>query len=132
MSIIHTGVVLEFTLADRLRKAREHAGLEQRELADRLGIHRQSVARYEKGDAEPRLPVLRTWAMETGVDLDWLEDGVVRPEGLEPPTFWSVADRCLICGGDHDTLACDVDVAFLAIACQVELDTETPFPSSLG
>lgn len=97
-----TGVIPEFTLGDRLRKARELRGLEQQELAEQLGIHRQSVARYEKGDAEPRKPVMTLWAIVTGVDLEWLsgdDEGprrsegldVARPKGLEPLTFCSVS-----------------------------------------
>ena len=66
------GIVPEFTLGDRLRKAREIAGLEMRDLAERTGVHRQSIARYEQGAATPRRPVILIWAVETGVDYDWI------------------------------------------------------------
>jgi transcriptional regulator with XRE-family HTH domain len=61
----------EWTLADRLRKARESAGLSQQEMADHLGLSRVTVGTYENG-ATPKLAVLRVWAMRTGVPLDWL------------------------------------------------------------
>jgi transcriptional regulator with XRE-family HTH domain len=72
------GDIPEWTLADRLRKAREHAGMKQIELANATGIARSSIVNYEGGKAEPRRPVLAAWAMATGVPLDWLRD---RPDG---------------------------------------------------
>jgi transcriptional regulator with XRE-family HTH domain len=64
-----------WTLRDRLRKAREHAGLEQVELAERAGISRGSVSNYENGVTSPRRPQLLAWAMACGVPLEWLTDG---------------------------------------------------------
>lgn len=64
----------DWTLADRLRKAREVAGLEQAELAQRIGISRHTVGNYElgRGVRGPKLIVLRAWSQETGVPLAWL------------------------------------------------------------
>ena len=63
-----------WTLGDRLRKAREFAGLEQGELAARIGISRSTVSNYElgRGQRPPKLIVLRAWAHESGVPFDWL------------------------------------------------------------
>ena len=77
----------EWTLTDRLRKAREYRGLSQAELADLTGVSARSVFNYEAGRTTPRRPQLIAWALATGVCLDWLENDV-RPKGLEPPTFW--------------------------------------------
>lgn len=70
----HTPVP-EWTLADRLSKARRHAGLEQPELADMIGIARSSLSAYENGHRTPRRPVLLSWALATGVPLEWLTEG---------------------------------------------------------
>jgi transcriptional regulator with XRE-family HTH domain len=64
-----------WTRADRLRKAREHAGMQQQELADRIGISRNSVGNYEAGRTAPRRIVLNAWALATGVPMSWLETG---------------------------------------------------------
>lgn len=69
------GRVPEWTLGDRLRKAREAAGLSQTELADLAGISRRSISKYESDDARPKRPQLIAWAMATGVPLSWLQDG---------------------------------------------------------
>ena len=65
-----------WTLGDRLRKAREFAGLEQGELAARIGISRGTVSNYElgRGQRPPKLIVLRAWAHECGVPFDWLTE----------------------------------------------------------
>jgi transcriptional regulator with XRE-family HTH domain len=61
-----------WTLSDRMRKAREHAGLKQSELAAEIGIARSSIVNYESGSTTPSRPVLLSWALRCGVDPDWL------------------------------------------------------------
>lgn len=94
------GAVPVFELSDRTRKAREYAGLDQGELAERLGVARSTVARMEQGKTErAKRPLLAAWSLATGVSLQWLETGeapspdgdgasVVRHQGLEPRTRW--------------------------------------------
>ena len=74
-TVQETGSVPKSTLADRLRKAREHAGLEQAELAERMGVGRNTVSNYERASHAPREIVLRAWAMATGVPVEWLRTG---------------------------------------------------------
>lgn len=59
-------------LSDRIRRAREHAGLEQRELAERAGISPATVSAAETGRAVPHRSTLRLIAAATGVAFDWL------------------------------------------------------------
>ena len=80
----------EFTIGDRLRKARELTGLDQGPFADEIGVSRGTVSNYEAGKttAIKRL-YLRTWAMRTGVPVEWLATGQVTrrptpPEGELP------------------------------------------------
>ncbi len=94
------GNIPQFTLGDRLRKAREQAGLGSAEFADTIGVSRNTVGNYEADRVTPRRIVLNAWALATGVPLAWLQTGEsprpgnpdggshsVRPKGLEPPTF---------------------------------------------
>ena len=74
--------VPDWTLADRLVRARRHAGMEQGELADAIGIARSSLSSYENGHRVPRRPVILSWAMATGVDLGWLQTGTPRIHAL--------------------------------------------------
>src|SRR5258706_7656139 len=75
MSVPYTGFVPQWTLGDRLRKARESAGLKQAELARKIGISRASIVNYEAGRYLPSRPVLLSWALCCGVDLGWLTGG---------------------------------------------------------
>jgi transcriptional regulator with XRE-family HTH domain len=66
------GVIPQWTVPDKIRKAREHAGLSQQELADRLSVTRTSVVNWERGHTRPLRLILRLLAAETGVDEQWL------------------------------------------------------------
>lgn len=68
-----------FNIADRLRKAREEAGLDQTELAARIAVSRPTVSNYETGFSPPRLIVLRAWAAVCGVEEEWLVADYVQP-----------------------------------------------------
>lgn len=86
MSTQTSGTVPAFTVADRLRKAREFAGLDQAQLAENMGVSRTTVSNNEGSKVKPRRIVLKAWALATGVDAVWLETGVtprLEPEGDE-------------------------------------------------
>lgn len=61
-----------WSIGDRLRKAREHAGLEQRQLAERAGISRATISNAERGVGNPSLPTLQAWAAACDVPVAWL------------------------------------------------------------
>lgn len=78
--------VPQFTLGDRLRKAREYSGMEMQDLAAEIDIHRQTVARYESGQATPKRHVVLSWSLVTGVDLDWIQGVPETSTQVEQPT----------------------------------------------
>ena len=65
----------EWTITDRLRKARELTGLDQGPFADNIGVSRGTVSNYERGSRTHKKSVLMTWAMGSGVPLEWLMTG---------------------------------------------------------
>lgn len=89
-----TGVP-EVTLGWRMKMALGHAHMTVQEMADEAGMSRQQLSRYlnDKGE-RPRRAILVTWALRTGVPLEWLIDGVenATPEGggglLIGPSGW--------------------------------------------
>nr|DAL28231.1 MAG TPA_asm: helix-turn-helix domain protein [Caudoviricetes sp.] len=100
-----------WTLGDRLRKAREAAGLDQTGMARRLGVSRGTVSNAERETVTPRRSVVMAWALATRVPLDWIEgkenprpDGPDGGEGLprldlnQQPTG---ACRRMICEHGH-------------------------------
>lgn len=52
-----------------LRAAREQAGLTQEELAGRLGVSQQAVARAERCESNPTVSLMARWAAACGVEL---------------------------------------------------------------
>ena len=85
-----TGIIPEWTVADRLRKAREATGMDAREFADHVGISRNTVSNYENGKTTRiNRPMLAAWSMATGVPAEWLATGKT-PTQPEPDGGQSV------------------------------------------
>ncbi len=61
-------------VGERIHSIRKHLGLTQDRFAQRLGVTKVSVARYEAGRV-PRLRGLREIARLGGVTVTWLLDG---------------------------------------------------------
>lgn len=81
-----SGNVPPIEVRHRLRIAREFAGLEQKELADLIGVSRNTVGNAETGGVKPRRITLNAWALACGVPVSWIltGEGPAGPSG-EPP-----------------------------------------------
>lgn len=73
----------EQTIGDRLRKARELAGMTKEEFAEKTEISRTVVANLENGSGPYKLPYLITWASFTGVSLEWIKTGNIDPRDAQ-------------------------------------------------
>lgn len=69
------------SLQQRMRISRENAGLNQEEMAKKIGIGRATYAKTEQGVREPRRGELLAIAAITGVDSHWLATGEVPEAG---------------------------------------------------
>ncbi|MFF1531526.1 helix-turn-helix domain-containing protein [Cellulomonas sp. NPDC058312] len=58
-----------------MRKSLRHAGLSAGEMAEFLGVARESVGRWLSGARNPSVQTLRLWASRTGVSYEWLRSG---------------------------------------------------------
>lgn len=68
------------TLGDRITKARKIAGLDVIELAEKSGIHRNSLSKYENDRGKPPRPyMLKAIAVACKVSYDWLASGQGHP-----------------------------------------------------
>ena len=59
-------------LCDKIMQARKKAGMSQIDLADAMGVSRQSVSKWETGEANPEISKLTQLARTLGVSVDWL------------------------------------------------------------
>lgn len=75
----------EILVRHRLRIAREHRGLEQAELAELIGVSRNTITNTEKGRSEPRKILLNAWALACGVPVKWIENGSSPDRGPSSP-----------------------------------------------
>ena len=66
--------VPEWTLGERLAKARKEAGLTQEEIAELLQVSHSTVAKWEGNVGQPRdmLSRIHQWSELTRVDFHWL------------------------------------------------------------
>ena len=79
-----TSIIPQWDLGDRLRKAREHAGIRSHaEMAERLSergivVGRTTISNWETGATRPGRKdhpiedVIDAWSDVTGVDREWL------------------------------------------------------------
>jgi transcriptional regulator with XRE-family HTH domain len=76
------------TFGDRIAGAREAMGLKQSELAERIGVRRETLVGWEEDRTEPRANRLQMLAGLLGVSMRWLltgeGDGIAEP-GDETP-----------------------------------------------
>lgn len=91
-SAYERGQIPPIQVHHRLRIAREWANLEQGELAERIGISRNSVSAAERGVTRPRKITINAWALATGVPASWLRTGEVPPDNGCPQSERRTAD----------------------------------------
>lgn len=69
------GRIPDITVCHRLRIARETAGLDQSQLANKMGVSRGTISNAENGRRIPRKIVVNAWSNVTGVPVEWLLTG---------------------------------------------------------
>ena len=75
------------TLSEKIVYCRRRSGLTQEALAEKLGVSRQAVSKWETGDAVPELGKLPLLAGAFGATADWLLSGEepAEPAGAPAP-----------------------------------------------
>ena len=77
-------MVPQWTVADRLRKAREITGMTQTDFGSLMYLTRKQVGNVETGVTKAGKELLIKWAMASNVDLEWLKTGEGSPDGPPP------------------------------------------------
>lgn len=69
-------------LNEKIYWCRKQAGLSQEALAEMIGVSRQSISKWETGEASPEISKLPLLAKAFGVTADWLlsEEGIPQEE----------------------------------------------------
>jgi len=72
---------LQWTMGDRIRKAREVRGWKQADLAVQLRVSRTTIVTWERDQHRPRRREIDDMAMVFGLSAAWLEHGTEPPDG---------------------------------------------------
>ena len=127
-------------LPEKILYCRKRAGLSQEALAERLGVSRQAVSKWETGEALPETGKLAALAAELGVSVDWLlseaepEESQARSgdwtEGL-PKLLKKAARRWGWLAGVYYALlglfTSGMGALLLSLALRLRQDVRTPF-----
>lgn len=68
------------SISKNLKALRKQKGITQQGLADKAGISKMSLSRYEKGDRIPTIKILEKLALALDVDVDEIYDKVIVPQ----------------------------------------------------
>ncbi len=88
--------------AARLNKARENAGLSQRELAEAIDAHYNRVGEWTRGERWPNIKHLAALADTLHVEIDWLLRGTRRSTPSPTP---AQAEAAIVLARDIAVLA---------------------------
>lgn len=69
------------TISEKILYCRKRCGLSQEALAEKIGVSRQAISKWETGEATPELSKLALLAKTFGVTADWLLSEDDPPEG---------------------------------------------------
>lgn len=75
MESTNTVTAPRFELTHRLARSLEWSGVSKVEMANALGVSRQTIDNYIKGRTVPTRGYLRAWADECRIPFDWLAFG---------------------------------------------------------
>jgi transcriptional regulator with XRE-family HTH domain len=70
------------TLGDKITMLRKQKNLSQGELADKVGISRDAIGKYERGDIMPTADKAKKMADLLGVSLDFLMSDAAKEEAV--------------------------------------------------
>ena len=111
-------------LADRLKRAREDAGLTQQQVADWLEVRRPAIAEIENGDRAVKSSELVRLAALYGRSISWIVEGELHAED-------KIAAALFRADTDDDP-ALHREAASLAKRCAVVFDLERKLKAEVG
>lgn len=119
-------------MSEKIFHCRQRAGLSQEALAERLGVSRQAVSRWECGETTPEPAKILLLARTFGVTADWLLDDaqtLAEPQALddapvddsasEPPPTASARTVLIPPPKKRSSLATGIILICVGVACLV-------------
>jgi transcriptional regulator with XRE-family HTH domain len=81
--VLALGIIPEFEIGDRMRKALQKSGMTSLDMAEYLGVSQASVSNWINNRHEPTKQTVMLWALKTGIPFEWIATGCT-PRDLNP------------------------------------------------
>lgn len=91
-------------IANRLRTAREMAGLSQGQAAKRLGMHRPTISEIEAGRRNVKFDEFSAFSKLYGVEISWITEGKVNEEKIDKSILAAARELSSMKDEDIETL----------------------------
>ena len=95
------------SFGDRLRELRDQRDISQKELADKLGVNKQTISQYERDVREPSLDMLSSLCDFFNVSADY-----ILGKTNVTPRFLNSEQLALLDGGSLNTDEMNIIVAY--------------------
>ncbi len=93
---------MNITIGENIKRYREHAGLTQKQLGEKMGVSQQMIASYENGTRKPKPETLTKIANALGADYDALSGNYPKFSGNHFPKNYSLLVDILKMEGDKE------------------------------
>ena len=109
------------TLGERIRAARQAAGLSQEKLAERLGLTRQAVTKWETGQSAPSTENLLRLAEVLGVPVTALLDASAPEQQMQADKIYALQKEQARQGAAEilHAFLCNLRTTFIILACWI-------------
>lgn len=109
------------TLGERIRAARQAAGLSQEKLAERLGLTRQAVTKWETGQSAPSTENLLHLAEVLGVPVTALLDASAPEQQMQADQIYALQKEQARQGAAEilHAFLCNLRTTFIILACWI-------------
>ena len=125
------------TLGENIRRARERAGMKQKDLAEKLSVSPQTIYRWERGERQPKWEMLQQMAQEmnapdiSAINTSKSQSAEEAKRHCEIPSmaYWGgVIDnvRCVLNNGDKE----DISDVYVFLKRAISLITEKNIESA--
>jgi len=91
-------------IANRLRSAREMAGLSQGQAAKKLGMHRPTISEIEAGRRNVKSDELVEFSRLYGVEISWITEGKVNEDNIDESILAAARELSAMKDEDIETL----------------------------
>lgn len=109
-------------IGERIKTRRISLGMTMEDVANRIGVTKSTVQRYETGKiSRIKLPVIESIASALGVNPDWL---IGNSETPEPAENHDHDIKAALWGGDKDLSQEDIDALWDDVRAYAEFKTQ--------